>query len=174
MDTKEEQTFQDLLDYCIRVAINLRAEEFDYDDILGLSCSNRKETCIPYIAALFIGIKVVVFDTSLSVNDRAHLLDEVKPKIIFVEQEVLASFQESLNVAEVNSKVVAIGDNSGKYSSFGDYYEASEEEISNFEPIKFESNRETAAILFSSGTTGLPKGICLSHYGILSQGLLLV
>ncbi len=40
-----------------------------------------------------------------------------------------------------------------------------------FLPIKFltKSKTETAAIIFSSGTTGIPKGIMLSHYNILSN-----
>ncbi|XP_044744932.1 malformin synthetase mlfA-like [Coccinella septempunctata] len=174
VETDEEQTFSDLLHDCIRVAINLRADDFSEDDILGISCSNRKETCIPYIAALFIGIKVIAFDTSLSVEDRVHLLHEVTPKIIFVETEILSSVRESIDRAQVDTKIVVIGDEAGDYCPFEEYLEASDDEICSFEPVKLKSNRETAAILFSSGTTGLPKGICLSHYGILSQALLLV
>ncbi|XP_045464647.1 4-coumarate--CoA ligase 1-like [Harmonia axyridis] len=174
VDTEEEQTFEDLLHDCIRVAINLRADELSEEDILALSSSNRKETCIPYFAALFLGIKVSAFDTSISVKDRAHLLKEATPKVIFVEAEILASVQESIEVAQVDTKIVVIGGESGENSSFEEYLQASDDEISQFEPVKFESDRRTASVLFSSGTTGLPKGICLSHYGMLSQGLLLV
>lgn len=39
------------------------------------------------------------------------------------------------------------------------------EEINNFVPTKY-NNDQTSVILFSSGTTGLPKGVELSHKSV--------
>lgn len=38
-----------------------------------------------------------------------------------------------------------------------------------FEPYETENIRETGVIFFSSGTTGMPKGICTSHYALYLQ-----
>ncbi|KAL3275082.1 hypothetical protein HHI36_019854 [Cryptolaemus montrouzieri] len=172
VDTEEEQTFHSLLEDCIRVAINLNNDDFQDDDVLGLCTGNHKETCVPYIAGLFLGIKIVAFDTSISIQDNVYLLRKITPKVIFVEQNKLTDVEESMHLADVSIKLVVIGDDAHDNTLFSDYLDASEEDVSNFEPVSLKSNKETAAILFSSGTTGLPKGICLSHYGLLNQSLL--
>ena len=35
--------------------------------------------------------------------------------------------------------------------------------------VKIDSERDVATIMFSSGTTGLPKGVMLSHYNIVAM-----
>ncbi|KAK9878017.1 hypothetical protein WA026_020645 [Henosepilachna vigintioctopunctata] len=173
-DTNHTETFGELLENCIRVAINLKYDQFSADDAIGLSSINHQYTCVPYIAAMFLGVKVVAFDTSLSVTDRIYLFQQLAPKVLFVDVDILPSIEESISKGGFNIKIVVFGEDGNGHIIFSDYLVATEEEISNFEPIKLQSNRDTAAILFSSGTTGMPKGICVSHYGLLSQALLVI
>jgi len=42
------------------------------------------------------------------------------------------------------------------------------QEEDDFKPVPAKDLKDTVAILFSSGTSGLAKGICLNHYGMLS------
>ncbi|KAF2890250.1 hypothetical protein ILUMI_15923, partial [Ignelater luminosus] len=68
--------------------------------------------------------------------------------------------------AQLETEIVVFG-LSTVHSEFADFFAPKENE--NFQPVEVENNKETALILFSSGTTGLPKGICLSHYCIMAQ-----
>lgn len=39
----------------------------------------------------------------------------------------------------------------------------SDDSYKNFRPLDFDSNEQVAAVLCSSGTTGLPKGVMTTH-----------
>nr|CAI5822326.1 unnamed protein product [Callosobruchus analis] len=93
----------------------------------------------------------------------------MEPKIIFVSQEALKDFETCIVKAQVKpAYIVVFGDSKGKYISFDDFLKP---QVNGKQFKVYETNnpKKTAAIMFSSGTTGLPKGICLNHYTLLSQ-----
>ncbi|KAL3275018.1 hypothetical protein HHI36_019790 [Cryptolaemus montrouzieri] len=168
-ETEESQTYQELLDNCIRVAINLQKENLGEEDIVGLCVGNHKHACVPYAAGLFIGKIVTALDPEVVPEEKAKMLQKVTPKILFVDENALENIEESLKIANLNIKIVVIGENTNGHRSYNEYLHAPEDDIKEFQPVKLNSNRGTAVIFFSSGTTGVPKGICLSHFSILTN-----
>lgn len=76
--------------------------------------------------------------------------------------------------AHVNAEVIVFAEgrkDNQQITYFEEFLQKSDEE-SSFEPVIIEDVSETAIIFFSSGTTGLPKGICCSHQSIYHQGFL--
>lgn len=59
---------------------------------------------------------------------------------------------------------------SGDHTKFSEFLRPSEEE-EDFVPEPPASLKDTAVIFFSSGTTGFPKGILISHYAIICQSV---
>lgn len=119
------------------------------------------DIAVPYIASLFLGAIPTALDPSLSVDDAAHLLNLVKPKIIFVAAEATGLIRNSLEINHLQAEIIILGD------TFCELLEPAEKE-EEFKPYEVKDSKETAVILFSSGTTGLPKGICLNHYSFLN------
>lgn len=64
-----------------------------------LCTNNHKNTCVPFIAGLFLGLQIASLDPSLSLLDTKHLVNEVKPRIVFVIPEAVELIEESLTEA---------------------------------------------------------------------------
>ncbi|CAH1973805.1 unnamed protein product [Acanthoscelides obtectus] len=166
-DTDEEDTYENLLTRCIRVAIWLKSKELTNEDVVTLCSKNHKDSCVPFIACLFLGIPVASLDPMLSAMDTTHLLKEVRPKILFVESKSVRLIDDCLTEAGIDAEVVVYGEIED-HACFQELLTPQEDE-GEFQPEVVASLEETAIVLFSSGTTGLPKGIMISHYALLMQ-----
>ncbi|KAL1517919.1 hypothetical protein ABEB36_001619 [Hypothenemus hampei] len=156
-------TYEELLKRSIRTALHLKARNLKRTDVVTLCTYNHENSCVPFIATQFLGLKVASLDPSFTVGEASYLLDMVKPKIVFVVAEAVETIAESLEKAELQAEVVVFGEeiDNSTFTSFASFLEeCPDEDI--FEPEVVDAT-ETAVIYFSSGTTGLPKGICVSH-----------
>lgn len=114
-----------------------------------------------------MGATPAYFDLNISQLGIIRLLQTLKPKVMFVAEEDLQEMLVCIKKSGVNIDIVVFGE-SDKFCRFYEYLQPDAEE-NNFLPVRDIDIKETAVILFSSGTTGPPKGICLSHYSLLKQ-----
>lgn len=91
--------------------------------------------------------------------------------MVFVTPNAIAKISEVLGEINNGTEIVVFGE-TDKYLSFSTFLVESDEEH-DFRPIEIENIHEVGAIFFSSGTTGLPKPTCLSHYSMLGSNNLL-
>lgn len=164
-DTGETDTYEQVLTRSIRTALKLKERGITKGDVISSCTYNHKNSCIPLLASFFLGAIPANFDPSLPHIDTVYLLKLVRPKVIFVSTDSLDFMEKCLNESQVETELVVFG-HSRKYSLFSEYLMPNLEE-ENFKPVHIDDSNETAIILFSSGTTGFPKGICLSHYSVL-------
>lgn len=149
----------------------MRAQGITSKDIITICSFNQINSCVPLIASLFLGVKPACLDPLLSRADIIHLIKQVPPRMAFVGPEAIELMEEAIAEANVDTKIVIFGP-SDKHTEFLQFATAKMDP--SFAPVELEDNKETAIVFFSSGTTGLPKGICLSHYAILGQAYTMV
>lgn len=136
-------------------------------DIICICSNNHLDSCVPFISTCFVGSITASLDPTLSLADTVHLIKQVTPKMIFVIPEAVQLIEDALDSVQLDSAVIVFGP-TVKHIPFATFLEEKEGEDS-FTPFQVDDIKDTAAIFFSSGTTGFPKGICVSHCALFLQ-----
>ncbi|XP_078043386.1 uncharacterized protein LOC144473409 [Augochlora pura] len=164
--TGEETTFEQLLDRAVKCALWLRKEGIKKGDVIAIATHNQSDSFVPCIAALFIGVIFNPWDPGMNTNLARHFIKLTQPKVVFANEKSTGVVLDAAKIEGFDTKVVTFGDYLGTMS-FSDILKGhTRSEVSSFqcEDIALD---DTALILFSSGTTGLPKGVELSHKMVL-------
>jgi 4-coumarate--CoA ligase len=164
-DTTE--TFASVKLRSTRVAIDLQKRGITSSDVIAFCAGNTLDTVIPILATMYLGAKVANLEPSLSIRQTQHLIGLVSPKIIFVEEGSVSLIENSLNQAKVESEIIVYG-KSNKYSTLSELTRPKQNE-DDFRPAKVHLD-DVILLLFSSGTTGLPKAIAHTHKSFMYIG----
>ncbi|KAF2122256.1 hypothetical protein BDV96DRAFT_594164 [Lophiotrema nucula] len=104
----------------------------------------------------------------------AHQVNTVHAKFIICEPDILSTILEAKH--DVPKSRIFIFDHDGQrvpdgFESYKALLEHGEADWPRFDDAETSKNT-TAMLLFSSGTTGLPKAVQLSHYNLIAQDTL--
>ena len=130
-------------------------------DRIAVSGKNSPEWATVYLAAHFAGAVICPIDYALHEDEIENLLKTAEPKFLFIDFEKFNHFDSSLK----GCKVYSLNRRNQKY-----VYNLEPE--GNVELNQFPTEEDTAAILFTSGTTGIPKGVMLSHKNLVSDAFI--
>ncbi len=125
---------------------------------VAVSGKNSSEWATVYLATLFAGGTIIPIDYGLHEPEIENLLNTARPLFFFVDEEKYGHFCKHPCGAQVFSL-------SPKHSDTYVY----NLETSTKATITPATEMDTAAILFTSGTTGTPKGVMLSHRNFVSD-----
>lgn len=125
---------------------------------VAVTGKNSSEWATVYLATLFAGGTIIPIDYGLHEPEIENLLNTARPLFFFVDEEKYDHFSKNPCGAQIFSL-------SPKHA---DTYVYSLE-TSSKATITPATEMDTAAILFTSGTTGTPKGVMLSHRNLVSD-----
>ncbi|MCL2068010.1 MAG: AMP-binding protein [Treponema sp.] len=139
------------------VAFWLHANGIRRGDKIAVTGKNSPEWTVAYLAILFAGGVVVPIDYQLKTEDMDLLIKTAGAKMLFVDEEKHERYvQEPGALAAVLSLKKGVGN-----YIYGLAGPAAEMEQA--------VETDMAALLFTSGTTGIPKGVMLSHRNLVSD-----
>lgn len=132
---------------------------------VGLYCPNSPEFAAVYLAILKAGATVVPINVMLNPKEVAFILEDAGARGLFYHAALADAAAQVRGVATGLEFSVCIGDGPGDDPSLA------EVAVLGGRPPEpsIEPGRDLAAILYTSGTTGRPKGAMLTHRNLMSN-----
>ena len=165
---KERFSFAESLDLALRMARVLKEKyEIQLGDRVAICARNSPEWCIAYMAITLVGAIAVPMNSWWKGPELKYGLSDSDSKLIFLDPARLDLIQpilDSLHVQIVMFKPEA-------ESAFPEFYELarSVEPLSQDELNEIEiSPEDKASIMYTSGSTGMPKGVLSTHRNIIN------
>ena len=156
----------------IKILSNYLEKILSKGDRCILLSENRPEWLISDIAIMNAGGVTVPLFTTYSENDYGYIINNCEPKVCIVSNSL--QFKKIKDHIKESTIVISIDEFDEKIEFFENIFFKTKWNIKNLtESIKFINKdlkrNDLACIIYTSGTTGNPKGVMLSHGGILSN-----
>jgi long-chain acyl-CoA synthetase len=147
----------------------LKANLADGDRCILLS-ENRPEWLISDISIMNAGGVTVPLFTTYSEKDYEYIINDCNPKICIVSNETQLNKIKKFISDEI--KILSIENINERVENIENIFNEYSKKKKSGTDLIFNQNlerKDLACIIYTSGTTGNPKGVMLSHGGILSN-----
>lgn len=132
-------------------------------DRIALFMPNIPEFIMIYFAAQKLGAIVVSLNVLLVKNEVQYILRDCGARIIFAGKDQIE--QVPIDEVECLEQLILVEGDENDIRHLNRFLDKS---VDTFKALEMESD-EPAAILYTSGTTGFPKGATLSHRNVLAN-----
>lgn len=164
------------------LAAGLMGEGLAAGDRVGFCMGNSPEYVLAYFAVLKAGAVVVPVSDQTNARGLAKILNHCQASLLFIDQNVLPSILEALSETISLRRVIVVKKGSftekdaeeriDKYSEghprfieLGQVLKGSKDDRIS-DPTQ---EQDLAMILYTSGTTGSPKGVMLTHRNLVAN-----
>ncbi|XP_011705560.1 PREDICTED: luciferin 4-monooxygenase-like, partial [Wasmannia auropunctata] len=155
--TGKQCTYADMSKRSIRCALWLQQQGMKSGDIIGLCTDSNLDAIIVLLGVMYLNGKCNTWDYELSLMTARYFLSLTLPKIIFTIPISAATLKEAAKELKLDVKIVVLGKLDG-YESMDDIIKDNDSrEIAEFKCTPISNSNEASFIVFSSGTTGMPK-----------------
>lgn len=175
--TGRSYTYQKLRWLCKRFGVALRGIGLQSKSTLAVMLPNVPEYALVLMGAVEAGVVVTGINPLYTAAEISHQIWDSKALAIVTLPSFVSKIEEAKHIIEKKIcrnypfKIITLDDKSGMRSNTIDFAEllTSAEDVSN---SGWDTDPQDIAILpYSSGTTGLPKGVELTHRNLVSNTL---
>jgi long-chain acyl-CoA synthetase len=154
IENDREISFLELNGFSNRIATALQSMGVQPGDHVALYTPNSSKWLAFYFGSLKSGAVVVTLSSLLKRDELRRIMDNAQPKVLFAGEEQLAELGDRKDYPYLKEVVSKEGEIS--------YEDLVEKGSDSFDAIDLDRHN-TAAILYTGGTTGIPKGVMLTH-----------
>ena len=145
-------SFGELRDLALRCAAALAGRGVGHGDVVALQLPKRRLAYALLLACLRLGAPYVFLDPNNPPERSARMVGRLRPKILFSENATSNPFGEALTLAKNDAEA----------------WLAPFDRIADDASLSPATGTDAAYIMFTSGSTGEPKGAVIPHRGVLS------
>ena len=160
-------TYSELKIQIRSVAVSLQQKGYLKGDVFAIYAPNSPEYVITFQAVLMIGGVITTANPLYTANELAHQLEHSNAACLFTSQELIDKANIAIKSSSIRETYV-FGEEDGVNSFDQLLHEKSNDQ---FTEVSIDPNKDTAVLPYSSGTTGLPKGVMLTHRNLIAHNV---
>ena len=162
---ERRMNWRDVAKASARIATGLREKGLERGDRIALLLGNRIEFPLAVFAAAQLGLVTVLLSTRQQTPEIAYVLSDCGAKLLIHEAALADRLPDAADVPDLKHRIAV--DDEARLSPFA--------ELADRAPLQQAmavGEEDTAMILYTSGTTGRPKGAMLSHCNIIHSAMI--
>lgn len=174
--TSVSLTFKKFVDEIRNMASGLTMQGIKQGDYVAFFAPNSPAWIISALAVIYCGATLVPIDPQHSDEVLMHILRDSSATMIFTDERGSKRLEKLLKESKIRivrldkddlaESWKRIGLISSQLQDFGDEPQPSMKHLLNSKPL---SASDTVVLFYTSGTTGMPKGVPLNHSNMLLQ-----
>src|SRR6266545_5361914 len=156
-------TYEQLPGLIARVAAGLAQRGLRKGDRLAIFSPNLPEYAIAFHAVASLGGVVTTANPLYTARELANQLNDSRARFLLTVPPFLATAREAAGQSSVK-QIFVVGEDEGATP-----FAALLQNDGQPPNVTIDPHEDLVALPYSSGTTGLPKGVMLSHYNLVAQ-----
>ncbi len=158
-------SYRDARDETYRIGNALVGGGLAIGDRVAILSKNSIEMALLYYACSRAGVVPVPLNYRLAAPEWAYIINDSESKLLLAEPEFCEAIAPQLSELETVQRRIAIGDGGGEWEGWNTFVDRGEV----VDPGRHIEDGADVYQMYTSGTTGRPKGAILTHYALSSQ-----
>lgn len=170
--TGAELTYRDLVTRIDAFAGALADRGIGVGDVVGLLAPNSSGFAVAFHGILRAGATATTVNALFTAKDIAKQLTDAHAKMLITVSALLPQAAEGAQRAGLSPGEIVVLDGSGEAQEGSGGHPSADDLLAsgaNAPAVQFDAATHLAALPYSSGTTGNPKGVMLTHRNLVSN-----
>ncbi|KAK1769742.1 hypothetical protein QBC33DRAFT_531838 [Phialemonium atrogriseum] len=140
-------------------------------DVLALYTPNSIDSAVVTLGAIWAGGIVSPANPLYTVDELAFQLKDSSAKGLVTQRPFLETARKAAKSAGIpGNRIILIGDRRDETGKFRHFCSIRSTSYTGwYAKARIDPKKDLALLVYSSGTTGIPKGVCLSHHNIVAN-----
>ena len=163
IDEEKSFSYQEIREATLKLGTALTSIGVSKGDRVGILSPNCAEFVISFYGIARIGAIVTTINSGYRELEISHQINDSGCSLLIVHTDLAPTLEKALALSHVKPTIVTLGSKDSDFWNLIDAASPMESEI------EIDPDSDLAALPYSSGTTGLSKGVMLSHFNLVSN-----